>query len=414
MYMNFVMYVHPSDLRLANTRRVYRALLVAGRSSRADLARRTGLSAVTTGKVVDQLIQAGLLEEVEPDQAPPPPAAVGEPQPGSGVRSVSPQAPATMGRPPRVVCLSRRGRFVAIELGARECTLTSLSLAGVSDQASFATVPSPKKAEQFLDAVRPLRAKICAEQPLAVLVSVPGVLDDRQNRVLFSPNLHWTEGAELLPALGSIWQAPVVAVQEVQSLALGHQAQGNSPESFLLIEFTDGVGGAVVTNGRLLESPFPLSGEIGHIRVPTVQRKCGCGGEGCLETLAGRPGLIESFREHARKPRATWTDFVAHTKANGVEPWLKETIDATGMIIAGAVNLLGLREIVAIGELPSMHPDVMRLMEDSVRRHALCARFAQVNCRAAPKRRVLGLVAAATDRVLLPEPSLVMSRAAGA
>ncbi|MCG3123232.1 MAG: N-acetylglucosamine repressor [Phycisphaerales bacterium] len=395
--MNFAMYVHPSDLRLANTRRVYRSLLAAGRSSRADLARRTGLSAVTTGKVVDQLIEGGLLEEVDLQSAP------------TG-RTVS--AP-VMGRPPRVVCLSRRARFVAVQLGARECSLMSVSLGGQIDAPSRVSVPSPKRAELFLEAVAEAKDSVCPQQPLAVLVSVPGVLDERQNRVLFSPNLRWTEHAELLPALGRAWSAPVVAVQEVQSLALGHQAFGGAPESFLLIEFTDGVGGAVVTNGRLLESPFPMSGEIGHIRVPTVQRRCGCGNDGCLETLAGRPGLIETFRTSLRKPRATWQDVSNHVASSGVESWLRDTIEATGMVIAGAVNLLGLREVVAVGELTEMHPDVILRIEDAVRRHALCSRFAQVNCRAAPGRRILGLVAAATDRVLLPEPALVATRAAG-
>lgn len=401
--MKFNMYVHPSDLRLANTRRVYRALLAAGRSSRADLARRTGLSAVTTGKVVDQLIGAELLEEIEAD-------------PGDTRKSPptwSSSQGVVMGRPPRVVGLSARMKFVAIELGARECTVGSISLAGDFDPASRTVIPSPKRPESFIESLRAIRSTVCSDRPLAVLVSVPGVLDEREKRVLFSPNLRWTESAELLPGLGAIWDAPVVAVQECQALALGHQAMGSAPESFLLIEFTDGVGGAVVTKGRLLESPFPLSGEIGHIRVPTVNRKCGCGNTGCLETLAGRPGLIESFRLQSRRPKATWQDLSEHVATKGVEPWLRETIEATGMVIAGAVNLLGLREIVAVGELPDMHPEVIQLMEDGVRRHALCSRFTTVYCRSAPRRRILGLVAAATDRVLLPEPSLVTTRVAG-
>jgi predicted NBD/HSP70 family sugar kinase len=393
--MNFVMYVHPSDLRLANTRRVYRSLLAAGSSSRAQLARRTGLSAVTTGKVIDQLIGIGLVEEFEQDATQ---------TPGMPI----------MGRPPRQVCLSRKLSFVAIELGAKESTVASLSLSGVVNPSTTLTAASPKKAAQLIEEIRAHRETVSPPPPLAVLVSVPGVLDDRANRVLFSPNLHWTEGTELLSGLGALWNVPVVAVQEVQALALGHQASGDVPDSFLLIEFSDGVGGAVVTNGRLLESPFPLSGEIGHTGVPGNSRICGCGGEGCLETLCNRPGLLQSYRDSFKKPRATWNELVTHVQSHGVESWLRDAIDAAALIIGGAVNLLGLREVVAIGELPNMHPDIMKMMEVGVRKHALCARFAQVNCRAAPKRRLMGLVVAATDRVLLPEPSLVTTRPAAA
>src|SRR5687768_6524440 len=44
--------------------------------------------------------------------------------------------------------------------------------------------------------------------------------------------------------------------------------------------------------------------------------------------------------------------------------------------------------------------------QERIRDHALLGRFGRLSCHAAPRRRELGLVAAAADRVLLPEPLL--------
>src|SRR5688500_11683833 len=101
------MYLRPTDLRDANIRRVFRALLARPRCSRAELARHTGLSGVTAGRVVDAMRESGLVEEVE-----------------SPV-SLTP----VMGRPPQMVALSSRPRFIAIEIGVRETRIAALPLA---------------------------------------------------------------------------------------------------------------------------------------------------------------------------------------------------------------------------------------------------------------------------------------------
>ncbi len=56
-------------------------------------------------------------------------------------------------------------------------------------------------------------------------------------------------------------------------------------EDFLLVDFGEGVGGAIIVEGKPLANPLPISGEIGHTPVPGNRRPCGCGAVGCMETL---------------------------------------------------------------------------------------------------------------------------------
>jgi N-acetylglucosamine repressor len=387
------MYVHPSHLRLANRRRACALLLAEGGSTRASLARSLGLSAVTAGKVVDELIDEGLVEETD-----------------DAVPAAANDAPPARGRPARRLRLADGPTFAAVEIGASETRVAGVALGGrVKAERRFAT---PASLPKFLDAVRAAAAAVDG-RPRAVLASVPGVVDEAAGRVVFSPNLHWSEGTELLEGLGRLFRAPVVAVQEVRALALGLVAAGEAPEPFLLLEFGDGVGGAIVAAGEGGSGErMPLIGEIGHTRVPGAARRCGCGGTGCVETIASRAGLLRSCRAAARSPRLSWDAVVARVAARGVEPWLAETVASTAVVASGAVNLLGVRDVVLMGDLPDLGPDVVARFADDLRTHALPARFGPVVCRAAPRRRILGLAYAALDRLLLPPPETAAERGA--
>jgi predicted NBD/HSP70 family sugar kinase len=220
--------------------------------------------------------------------------------------------------------------------------------------------------------------------------------------VLFSPNLHWTEAADLPALISQVWKAPVVLVQEEHALALGHQATDAAGEGFLLVDFGDGVGGAVVIGGKLSSHPLPISGEIGHTPILGNDRPCGCGAIGCLETLASTRGLLQSFA--AAKPKATrsWQSLSSSVAEKGVEPWLAKALDATAGVIAGALNVLGIRRVVITGTIHELPAPVMAYLSKAIAEGALWARFGELQVEGAPRRRVAGLVAAGLDQLIVP------------
>ncbi len=148
--------------------------------------------------------------------------------------------------------------------------------------------------------LRSAAQKIGGKDFIGVLLSVPGIVDEDENRVLFSPNFHWTEKSDLAAIVRRVWNVPVLLVQEERALALGHHLANPDCEDFLLVDFGDGVGGAIIVDGKPLANPLPISGEIGHTPVLGNHRQCGCGATGCMETLVSLRGLLESFS--AAKP----------------------------------------------------------------------------------------------------------------
>jgi glucokinase len=235
-------------------------------------------------------------------------------------------------------------------------------------------------------------------------------VDERKGRVLYSPNLRWTAGKALSEPLQEVWNAPVILIQEERILALGHHSAHREGDDFMLVDFGEGVGSAVLIFGKLYAHPLPISGEIGHTPVPGNERQCGCGSIGCLETLASIRGLLDSFGEAHPKSRKTWEALSSHVAANGIEPWLAKTLDAMAAGIAGGLNMVGLRRAVITGSVTELPPIVFNYLAEKIDKGTLWARFGDLKIEKAPRRRKAGLVAAGIDRLIVPDEASESAR----
>jgi len=388
----------PSRMGQLNRRALLRQLQRLGIASRADLAKSLGLSQPTAGKIVDELLAADVLEEVD-------------------LAETSDRVPRANGRDKDVVLRGRPGRrlrlnqsetqLLAIQLGLNETTVAGLSLgvpAADEWQHHFPTGGSGfKPAKAWENNLRAAARAIGFGDFLGVLLSVPGLVDEASNRILFSPNIHWTEKADLAAMVRGVWKVPVLLVQEERALALGHQLANPGCEDFLLVDFGEGVGGAIIVDGKPLANPLPISGEIGHTPVLGNRRRCGCGAVGCMETLVSLRGLLESFSAATQGKKNSWPQLREYISQNGIDPWLAESLDAVAVAIAGALNVLGLRRVVITGSLTELPPAVLAHLSAAVQSGSMWAKFGSVECVAAPRHRTAGLVAVGIDRLVVPD-----------
>ena len=153
-------------------------------------------------------------------------------------------------------------------------------------------------------------------------------------------------------------------MQEVRALALGELGARPDGDDFMVVDISDGVGGALMLGGRIYQGALPMSGEIGHTPIPGNNRLCGCGGRGCLETLASQRGMVQSLREakglEATQP-LTFTDVVKSADKE-IPPWMRATFDVVATCVSAALNLYGVRRVVMVGrisELPAPATDYL-------------------------------------------------------
>lgn len=134
----------------------------------------------------------------------------------------------------------------------------------------------------------------------AIGISSPGPVDPFRGVVIEPPNLgpdfrDIPLAADISGALG----LPAVLDRDTNVAALAEHAYGAARgcTDFLYLTVSTGIGGAVVTGGRLLRGPDGTAGELGHVPVDLDGPACGCGGTGHLEALSSGRALARDARE---------------------------------------------------------------------------------------------------------------------
>lgn len=370
-----------SQIRRMNQRKVIKIMMRLGSASRAQVAKATGMSQATVGRIVDELLENAILAEA------------------AGAGTSRDAESAQIGRPSARLELDRqRRRFLAVQVDVHQTRLAALPLAVADTEKWPVQIATPASPEQWAEDLASASKRLALKGIEAVVMSLPGVVDERTCKVLLSPNLRWTEQTDLAGWLKPITRAPLVCVQEIRALALGQLAAEPYVEDFLLVDFGSGVGAAAVIGGKLFRGALPLSGELGHTPVIGNHRRCGCGATGCVETLVSQHGLVESARENGLA--RTWEELLEELRIGALPAWMRRSLDAVATTIAGALNVLGLRRVMITGALGDL-PQAADYLSSAVAKGSMWARFGDVTCKRSPRRRMAGMVSAAIDRVLL-------------
>ncbi|WP_260861756.1 N-acetylmannosamine kinase [Citrobacter sp. Marseille-Q6884] len=125
-----------------------------------------------------------------------------------------------------------------------------------------------------------------------VAIASTGIIRDG---VLLAINPHNLGGLLHFPlteTLEAITGLPARAVNDAQAAAWAeyHALRGDYRDMVFLTVST-GVGGGVVTDGKLLTGTGGLAGHLGHTLADPNGPMCGCGRRGCVEAIASGRGI---------------------------------------------------------------------------------------------------------------------------
>lgn len=133
---------------------------------------------------------------------------------------------------------------------------------------------------------------------VAVGCAAPGPLDHVTGRVHVAPNIAGFENVPLADQLSeALHRLPVFVDRDTAMAAIGEGLAGAARGSrdYVYVTVSTGVGGAIVSGGRMLRGVTNTAGEIGHIPVGLVGPRCGCGSFGCVESFAGGRNIAQQF-----------------------------------------------------------------------------------------------------------------------
>jgi glucokinase len=234
-----------------------------------------------------------------------------------------------------------------------------------------------------------LKAELTPDQIGAIGVGVPGPLDLNAGVVREAPNLGWKD-VPLRELLETEFGCPVVVTNDVDVGVYGEYRAGGAQGSRSVVGIFPGtgIGGGCVYEGEILRGKTMSCMEIGHVPVIPDGPPCGCGLNGCLETVASRLTVsafaaAAAFRGQApylhKKTDTKVSDIRSSTLAAAVkagdvavERILRSAADYIGRAAATIVHLVAPDVIILGGGLIEAMPELIcQWVEKSARQHVL-------------------------------------------
>ncbi|MEX5303459.1 ROK family transcriptional regulator [Kocuria sabuli] len=384
-----------SHLREHNLSTVLRAVAGAGAPlSRAALAKGTGLTKPTVSKLVQELLDAGLL--VEGQQ--------------TAVRS--------SGRPMIPLSIARGSVLgVGLEIAADHlaCLVTDLGGRVLHEDTRFGAYAGAS-VDEVAAALSGLLDDALSPRPdvpvAGICVSVPGRLAPDRGTVLSAPNLAW-EHVPLVERLRRLppFRGPALTAGNDSMLAARTEVLHRPGESFLFLHGETGIGGAVVLDGRIHRGEHGWAGELGHLTITPGGELCRCGRRGCLEAyvsyhaLRARTGLPEDVRIE---------DLVAATaeRLRSRDAVMEMIGRPLGVVLANSMNVLDLSTVVLSGYFAPIAAELEPVLREVVEAHALTAEVGPIEIQrsAADAHPALSGAAATALEPILASPARWIDR----
>ena len=344
--------VKSENVRASNMSTVLRNILTSpGEVTRAGLSQRTGMTRATISRLVDDLVGAGLVRELEPGD-------------GGG-----------RGRPAnRLTPAEGSAVALGVEVDVANLDVMLVDLAGrelghrrierdFADSAPEETMAlAAREAHTLLEDTLPDGALF-----LGTGVGLPGLVSP--TRLALAPNLGWRDipHEQLLAPLVDLNPVVVANEADLAAYAVAYTRPGvaGGPSTFVYVSGEVGVGAGVIVDHRPMSGARAWSGEIGHMCADPNGPLCRCGARGCLEAYLG----VRALAEHVGAPAgsgarailrcAGLVDEAGATLAMGAErerarAVLAEAGAALGRVLSGVINAMDIPHVVLGGAVAEL------------------------------------------------------------
>ncbi len=280
---------------------------------------------------------------------------------------------------------------LGVDLGGTKVEMTLIDEVGQISSSHRYPTRAEKGAESIIadiiNAVNTIRDQ--AEQEVVALgVGAAGQVDSN-GVVRSAPNLPFHD-EPLQTRLSKELGLPVLVTNDVSAATYGewHYGSGKGVNDLVVIFVGTGIGGGVVSDGKLLEGCNNTLGELGHITLVAEGRSCRCPNLGCLEAYAGGWAIAERAKEAVSdKPNdgellkslaGSFENISAATVNQGYregDPLSKKIVEETGQYLAsgvvGIINAFNPCVVVLGGGVIEGLPELIPIVEEVTLMRAL-------------------------------------------
>lgn len=270
----------PESMGRVNQKVVLEEIRLNGPISRADIARKTGLSKPSVSRAVDILLKENLVFEGDPLEN-----------------------HQEVGRKPKWLRFNTKAAFFqSVDIGGTKITFGLGDLSG--ELLEEHSVKNPRYWDKIVKLIsneveRVLRsANIPLEKLKGIAIAAQGVVNIEKGEVTSAPNIEGPERYLLKDRIKEHLSVPVWIENDVNLAAVGEfWKEQEKCKNIIYISLGTAIGGAIIINGSLFRGKNYYAGEIGWFVSGKDYLFKNFDKFGCLESLATGPALVRKAKE---------------------------------------------------------------------------------------------------------------------
>lgn len=350
-----------------NSAVVYKLIDQRGPISRIQISELSQLAPASVTKITRNLLARGLIKEVERQES------------TGGRRATS------------IVAEYKAFHTLLIHLGRQEIILAMMDLSTKLLKKETVVFPDIQDATELenrlidkLDSFIQDNRKRNSEL-IAIGITVSGFVNSK-NLIESLPHLTLSEPWDLASRIAKRFSLPTFIGQDVRSLALAEHYFGITKDCYdsLLLRIHRGVGAGIVINHEVFQGYKNNVGEIGHIQVDPLGKRCLCGNVGCLETIVSNSAIEDKMQQMLKDGyHSKWLSLESHDieaickASNKQDEVATELIEHVGVqigrVLAMSVNMFNPEKIVISGEITQAKNILFTAIRKTLESHALPA-----------------------------------------
>lgn len=287
--------------------------------TRTEIARQTGLAKMTVTNIVQEFLDAGIVEECEEELT------------------------EVCGRNPIVLQLSEKAPKVIgllIFRGRIEAVLCDLSMRVIQTESiRFEKITEGQLIEYSYNVID--RILFYEQNILGIGAAVIGPFDIKHGILLNPPRFYGIHDVNIKEFLQRRYDCPIYLDHDNNSAALAEKlfGAGREEEDFIFLGVSNGVGSGIISNGQVYHNRRGLASEIGHVSIDRNGIPCSCGSRGCLELYASSDAVLKRLREKTGL-KLSYRQFLQSSGNPETDDILEQMLQDIGVALVNSVNLL--------------------------------------------------------------------------
>ena len=181
---------------------------------------------------------------------------------------------------------------IGVDLGGTNLRAAAIDKSGkMLDKVAEATNYQEGREAVLTDivlAIQRMRERVGPSGLAGIGVGVPGFIRMKEGFITGSNNLPYLENFPVRDEISRRLGTRVILENDANAAALGEKwmGAGRDVDDLVLLTLGTGIGGGIISGGRVLRGFVGMAGELGHMTVVYNGNPCGCGNQGCLEKHA--------------------------------------------------------------------------------------------------------------------------------